>query len=513
MRRFIILSTVVFGLSACLSSEDDATNSADFTPPTTGIAATTQDSDYQELSSIQKYEVSNKLLATLYKGLPAKDFFDFSGGTKTLELKSTENQLEIIKIQLSTPEKNYSKIITYTNNFYFSDGENAFRRSPIEVPLTYMHELPLSSEFFDMWIAYQLTNTILFSPAVELESVDNTDIEAVFNNLYFWMQAGLSVREIVYLHMTSQENWRRFRSPEDNTREMLEIFLKRFDDTEVPLASTACKNWYLTDDNLHYKLIKKIDINQDPQTLIDTNNIVTCEDFYRELSHHVNLIPAVTSRIVEYMLPYSTAEVQESLTTAIAASKPKTFRDIFTSLIFSKTYLYDEEKIQRFEETFFNTANRIDWVADNRYFRNLNSESGGANQENTNLHQMKQKAMTYKLGRNNKTPVDTLSFAYYLNAIRFNLFLDRRTNPDSDTDQGWILEKFINNDNISLLNDAEFIDYVFIAILSRKPNQAEIDALNPIIENKNKGDKTSIIMDYISRLEDLYTFNAINKPE
>ncbi|MBW2468110.1 MAG: hypothetical protein JRE62_02360, partial [Deltaproteobacteria bacterium] len=54
-----------------------------------------------------------------------------------------------------------------------------------------------------------------------------------------------SIRQIVYDHMVSQENWRRFRSPEDNTREMMEIFLKRFNDAEVPLAAMACKNWSL----------------------------------------------------------------------------------------------------------------------------------------------------------------------------------------------------------------------------------------------------------------------------
>ena len=510
MKRFIILSTVVFSLSACLpSSEDGETDGAEFTPPTTGVAATAQNDDYKNLTNIQKYEVSNKLLATLYKGLPAKDFFDFGNGTKTLELKSTENQLEIIKQKLNTPVTNYSRIIENTDKFYFTNTNGTARWNPVEMPLTYMHELPLSTEFFNMWMAYQLTNTILFSPAIELDSVDNTDIEAVYNNLYFWMQAGLSVREIINLHMMSEENWRRFRSPEDNTREMLEIYLKRFDDAEVPLASIACKNWYLTDDDQNYQLIKTVNVNQDPQTLMDTNNIVTCEDFYRELSHHVNLIPAVTSRIVEYMLPYSTAEVQSNLTTAIVASKPKTFRDIFTTLIFSKIYLYDENKIQRFEETFFNTANRIEWVAHNRYFDLLNRNDGGAGSDRTNLRQMKQQAMTYKLGRNNQTPADTLSFAYYHNAVRYNLFLDRRTNSENPADGGWKAEEFINNEEISLLNEAEFIDYIFISILSRKPTQEELDTLNPILEDKNKSNQTSILMDYFSRLEELYTFNAI----
>jgi len=35
-----------------------------------------------------------------------------------------------------------------------------------------------------MWMAYFLSNTILFSPALELESVDYIDIHRVFQRLY-----------------------------------------------------------------------------------------------------------------------------------------------------------------------------------------------------------------------------------------------------------------------------------------------------------------------------------------
>lgn len=508
-----LLAVICIGLIACV--EDDSNNQTNsqstYTPPTTGVAAVSTKADYDNLSAIDKYAVVNKLLGTLYKGMPAKDFLKFTTGKSDPEVQISENYIKTIQTQLDTPVENYPEIIAKANKKYFTDNDGNLRWDPMEMPLTYMYELPLSKEYFNFWIAYQLTNTILFSPAVELDSTDATDVETVYNNLYAWMQVDLPIREIVYLHMNSEENWRRFRSPEDNVREMMEIYLKRFADEEVPKAAIACKNWYLTDDSENYQLIKTIDINQDPQALLDTNGIVTCEDFYQTLANHPALIPAVTSRIVEYMLPDSSKEVQGSLTDAIVSSKPNTFRDIFTALIFSKTYLFEEEKLQRFEETFFNIARRIDWYAYNRFFDFLNRNDAGAGSARRNLTQMKQRAMTYKLGRTNSVPDDTLSMAYYQSAIRYHLALDRRnsTDPENTGDGGWTPYLFVLNEEVLNLTEDEQLDYFFIAVLARKPSQEEFNTLQPILQGKSIEDRAAIAFDYFSRLPEMYLFKAI----
>jgi len=53
-------------------------------------------------------------------------------------------------------------------------------------------------------------------------------------------QEGL--RFITYKHMMSEDNWRRFRSPEDNGREMLEIYNLDFNDAHVPISAKALQN-------------------------------------------------------------------------------------------------------------------------------------------------------------------------------------------------------------------------------------------------------------------------------
>ena len=129
--------------------------------------------------------------------------------------------------------------------------------------------LPLSREYYETWISYKLMNTILFSPALELETMDYTDIQKIFSRLIYLIAEDYTIGEIVYEHMITQENWRRFRSPEDNTREMMEIYLKRFNDDEVPLASTACRNWSLTDESEGYQLFIGFDRNTEPLRLLN----------------------------------------------------------------------------------------------------------------------------------------------------------------------------------------------------------------------------------------------------
>lgn len=511
MKNVLIISLCI-SLWACNTDENNnSSSSGTYKPPKTGVAANIDGNDYSKLDVLQKYTVVNKLLGTLYKGMPAREFLKFTTEQTEPELEITDNYIETVRQKLNSPASNYSAVIDKADAKYFVDGNGNPRWNPMEMPLTYMWELPLSEEYFDFWIAYQLTNTILFSPAVELDSTDVTDVESVYNNLFAWMRAGFDVRDIVYLHMNSEENWRRFRSPEDNTREMMEIYLKRFRDDEVPKASIACKNWYLTDDDQNYQLIKTVNVNQDPQTLLDTNDIVTCEDFYQELANHPALLPAVTSRIVDYMLPYSAVETRNNLTNAIVSSNPKTFRDIFTALIFSKTYLYNEEKVLRFEETFFNLAKRIDWYAHSRYFDYINRNDAGAESSRNNLKQMKQQALTYKLGRTNLVPDDTLSMAYYQGAVRYNLFLDQRgsTDPENTGDGGWMPYLFLLNEEVLSLTETEQLDYFFISVLSRKATQAEKDILEPILQNKSIEDRAAIVFDYFSRLPELYLFKAL----
>ena len=120
--------------------------------------------------------------------------------------------------------------------------------------------------------------------------------------------------------------------------------------------------------------------------------------------------------------------------------------------------------------------------------------------------------MTYKLGRQRSVPLDTLSFAFYHQAVREKLLVDRKGNPDNNRDGGW-QESFID---VDLVED-DFIDYLFLAVLSRSAGDQELDELNTIIADQGfdrddrKMQQAMIVLDYLSRLSELYHTRPFEK--
>ncbi|MCP4294041.1 MAG: hypothetical protein GY786_00340, partial [Proteobacteria bacterium] len=242
-----------------------------------------------------QYRVANQLAGTLFKGISVSSFFDLSTGINPLTVKKGEDYITQTRHLLSEELTNKNTYLDREDVKYSFD-ESSYK--PKQYPLAMLFELPLSKDYYDHWMSYILTNTILFSPAVELETTDYIDIQKVYYRLSRMIGQGEKIRDIVYDHMISQENWRRFRSPEDNTREMMEIFLARFIDEEVPKAAKACQNWVLSDENQGYQLIIDFNENTESQNILDTT-LTSCYEFYQAVSQHSDLIPVITKTIVD----------------------------------------------------------------------------------------------------------------------------------------------------------------------------------------------------------------------
>jgi hypothetical protein len=459
--------------------------------------------EYEALPALEKYAVINKLKSVLYKGTAAADFFDLSSGLEPLAINNAAMGIGEVKSALKQPMDDKSATLALIDDKYnFHE-----RARPLQYPLAMLYEFPLSRDFFAVSMAYRLANSILFSPALELETCDYIDIQRVFQRLVSMIENGDSIRDVVYEHMISQENWRRFRSPEDNTREMMEIFLGRFKDEEVPRASLACKNWSLTDDSDGYQLIIGYDENTEPQSILDTT-VTTCTDFYMAVANHADLIPRITSLLVESLLNGPPADVQQQIVDTIVSENPQVFEDIFIPIIFSREFLLNTERPAQFEERYFNIAHRISWWAYANFFQHINP---AWNSTNTTLKNMKQAALTYKLGRSAEVPLDTLSFSYFHKAVRERLLLDRRTDLFNENDGGW-QEEFIGVD----LSGDDFIKYLFISIISRRPTSIELSTLREIIEDRGYASEERafyqalITMDYLSRLSETYYLNALD---
>ena len=500
MKRYPILiaAAAVTTLLACNPKLPDTASGAPSAPG--GSAAAFSQSEFDALAPEQQYAVANKLLGTLYKGIPVAAFFDLAAGLQAPVSKPGARFLDDTRSALATPLADKAPYLTAVETNYVFDDT----RRPLETPLALLHELPVSRDFFHRWMAYVLANTILFSPALENDSVDYTDIEDVYYRLYSMMDEDRSIGEIVYDQMVSQEKWRRFRSPEDNTREMMEIFLGRFRDDEVPKAAIACQNWHLTDEAAGYQLVIDFNENTQPQAVLDTT-VVSCRDFYRAIAAHPTLVPRITKVLVEAFLPGLTPEAKVKLVNDVTAIQPTRFDPIFTAILFSKEYLLQNDRPKGLEETFFGTASRIDWFADSRFFTSLNRPDSGA--FFPNLRQMKQESMTYKLGRLGAVPLDSLSFSYDHKLMREFLLLDRKTDPFAVTDGGWQSD-FID---VALTGD-DFLQYLFLSVVARKATAPELATLKPIISarsyDSNKLGQAMIVLDYLSRLSELYAMTA-----
>jgi hypothetical protein len=493
--RAFRLFVAVFILIGCSSGKATTGGS--------GGPATLSDAEYNTLSPENQYIVANTLLATLFKGIPAKDFFDFTVGTSPLKVSGGGNFISKIHGALATPlpDRDYY-LIGVDTKYNFDDS-----LKPQQYPLALLFEFPLSKDLYDNWMAYKLANTVLFSPAVELDTVDVTDTQKVLYRLTRMIREDQPIREIVFEHMISQENWRRFRSPEDNTREMMEILLARFKDEEVPKAAIACKNWHLTGESQGYQLVIDYDENSAAQQILDTT-VVSCYDFYRAVSNHGSLIPTIVSVLVNHFFAAASSGEKQQLANELVAANPSTFRQLFSAILFSKAYLLQNTRPKGHEETFFNLAHRIAWYADIDFFRYLAMPPDSWSGIET-LHQMKQAAMTYKLGRM-EVPLDSLSFSYYHKSVRSRLLIDRKTNADNVYDRGWQAD-FLS---VNLTGD-DFIQYLFLSVLSRKASEQELTTIKQVITTRGytsetqKAQKAMIVLDYCSRLSELYYLRAI----
>ncbi len=509
IKRAVFLILATSALTACNPNSQgqgvttDASTTMFGAQVVYGQAAALSSDEYNQLSAEKQYAVANRLMGTLYKGIPADEFFDLQQGLTTPKVGQGGDFINRTARSMTQELPNANEYFQQVNDNY---DFNSTRYSQ-EMPIAMMYDLPISRDHFTHWMAYNLSNTILFSPALEMDSADYFDVHRVYSKLVSRMNSNMDIREIIYQHMISQENWRRFRSPEDNTREMIEIYLGLFDqDDEVPKASQACQNWHLTGDDQDYQLVITLDENIVPQKVLG-QWINNCFDFYRTISNHPKVIARMINVLVDHFFVDMEQETRAALVQSIANSNPTRFEHIFTAIIFSREYLLNSDRPRRVEETFFNIAHRVDWKPYSNFFRRLNDPSGGSSFPT--LSQMKQPSMTLKLGRWPFQPLDSLSFSYYHKLVREQLLI-RYSSSDANNNS-WGLD-FI--EKAADLTDEDFIHYLFLSSLGRKAYAEEITTLTEVITNRNylsnRPNQARIIFDYVSRLPEIYFNNRIN---
>ena len=472
-------------------------------------------SEFNALGTAQKTVVADKLLTTLYYGMPRDELeqlIDAGTFITTIQTNITKKKNDLAQVEARLNDNGDDE-----EEFYFSTWPKGTSEVSRILARFYVFE-HLDSHYIDFWSAYVLTQNIMFSPAYELASSHAPNIERVYSALVRNAQDETTAHYGTFMHMISDDNWRRFRSPEDNGREMLEIYLKNFDDTLVPLAGKALKNWRLDRD--HDTLVVGLDANTEPLQLFGTT-VTDGYDFYRELAKSSDFISGVSSRLVDVYFPTFSPTEKSTLVDAIVSSNPKTWRDILLQIVFSKTYLLNSDKPKSAEELFYSLSKKIHFQHKRGFFSDFARK----------LQDMNQASMKYKLGRFREVPLDTQSFITYHKYMRENIFIRNKNTWRS----GWLEEQFIPDELFEGISAGEeqqildaLIDHLFLSTIARTATVEEKTLFrNHMLEEDGTYDrsfelfKTSdtpldervrasiVIMDYISRLSQTYRFEKV----
>jgi len=475
------------------------------------------DSEFNSLSKTQKLQVANNLLESLF----------FGYGFKDLETKIDSGSfLSDIRASLEEDSIDRGALESYildSNNFVQYRDKTWARAQVLTILSRFYAMDKLDRYYLDNYIAYILTQTIMFSPAYELSSTHMPDISRVYNRIVNMLDINSGMRYITYVHMMSEDNWRRFRSPEDNGREMLEIFTLDTKDSDVPLAAKALQNWRLNSDSdtLEVGLNK----NTTPIKLFNTT-IYTGEDFYRELVKSNSFTYGATKRLVDFFFPLKSKAKKDEIIKSIVSSNPQKWEDIILQILFSKEYLLHNKRALSAEELFYSMAKKLKFRVKRDGFYSFRGK----------LSNMNQASMKYKLGKLKRVPLDSFSFATYHKFIREYLFLNiaelQESNKDSWRYDGWS-EKILETSNFTLDETnhkaalRSFIKYLFLATIAREPNESEYTLFSShmlndgefrddfnILTRRDKNEEEErakrrknialIVFDYISRLESTY---------
>ncbi|MCK5335267.1 MAG: hypothetical protein KAQ67_03860 [Gammaproteobacteria bacterium] len=533
----LILVTSLLGCTPYDPSEDLPPNDL-FQDSVSGKAAPLSKTEFNALTPEQQYRVANKLLGTMFRGVSVNDFFDLSQGMNNLTVKdpdflytvATKLVTAIPTIEDSPPvgesiddiKDKIGRLGTINSLFNISELADG---APQEVALAHTTQLPLSSDAFNNWIAYILANSILFSPAEEIDSTSALDTQVVYNRLVDQLASGASISSMILVHEKSPQNWRRFRSPEDNTREMIEIYLGIFvpepdgdEQNDVVNASITCQDLYLSDgeDGLPiYQLVSNGNFNTDAVTVLKSV-ITTCNEFYSLVALHPSAIPRMIATVVETLMLDRSGADRAAMIESIADAAPLTFQDIFAAVIFSKEYLLYTERAKSFEENFYNMTARFKYELPANHFvdtASCSNNNGCANVE-TFLGNMNWPSMTNKLGRLAGVPLDTLSFAHYHRGFRENMVINTNQFDTGLIDSPETVQPDLKDTNVAVIassiitdmTDPEYLDYLFMTMLERKADADEIAALTPLMTNQTASAR--IVLDYISRLPEQYYFSC-----
>lgn len=574
LKRSWAIGLAVVALAGC-KPEEPAEGSNSQSREALSHGYTLSQSEFDSLSPDDQFIVANKALSTMYRGLPADQFFNVPAGLQSPQVKFS-NFISDTQIKLQTKltfDERFSwdqRILGKDDDPETEADESIQARftsfdndQPHHIYMARMQTYPLSHDQMVTWMSYFLANTIMFSPAREMDSTNSQDIIRVLAYLDQSLSERRSIRDIIRGWLHNLSRWRVSRSPENHALEMFELYLGIFNDTAEEQQNTinggkACSSWYLTDNDADYQLLKDLTKVEGGEThVVFGQYVATCDDLYDVVAGHPYLIPRVTEVIVNYFMDGSPAALKNKLIQDIVSSGPVTFEDIFLGVMFSEAFLLESERPKTFEENAFNFLHAMHWTP-----RTNRGEVGRSVIDNLldsdrfnadiAVHRMGWAAMNYKIGRTPFLPMDVLSFATYHKGIREEVLLSERSfsGQSHPTLGEGEVEKFpifngafyvAGTENLKPelenISAEDFIDLIFLTALGRRADSTEMQAfltegsqenrdhlredeggvlrMRPVQRGEDvwewyTDDFAEVILEYISQLPEFYYYKSVN---
>ncbi len=514
---------------ASTADEESVVSQDDSSTPAITTASlpleTIDDDSFNSLSEEDRLYVARKLYSTIYKGVEYKklkeqiDTKKFISDFATI-LSADVKQPDLMKMEAYIP---YDPSLEAHD--YQEDSTERYAGNIKQEIFSRLYYTEIGREYFNKWVAYVLTQTILFSPAREVDSV--VPFPEFIRNVYYRLadrlDEGKSIKEIVYEHMISKENWGRFRSPEDNGREMLEIWLGNYDDEPVPIAAKALQNWrfenyYDSSIGWHvydfYHDEPGVDLNESVELFGFT--LKNGYDFFRMVTEHPDFMPTVVSRIIDYFFPTIGEDERAAIVEKILVERPESFQHIFRQVLFSKKYLFESDKVKSIEEVFYPMVESLPYhVIKNSWIWAWASHIKGLSAA---MELSNQKSMWNKLGRDNDLPTDTLSINYYHQFVRDGILLAQCDDPESEYQEGIVFSWL--DERLDYTTMESYIDGIFLEVLGRRANDAEKSTLTDLAKSAGWDEKfqewswqrynlSKLARDYMSRLSEVYRYKRI----
>ncbi len=553
----LALITAAIGLMACDPGQPDINSGSHVT----GFAAPLSQAEFNSLPAEAQYQVASKLYGTLFRGISAEDFFDLNAGVDTLKPKSSNflnNTRQALTRTLSPNEllavdtviegfDSEGNVIEDDAKYSFDpDSDADENEKTMQLPLARIKEYPISRDFYVQWMAYFLSNTIMYSAAVEMESTDTVDAQNMYRFLSTSIRDGNTIREMVRSNLPSLARWRVSRSSENHALEAYELYLGLFETEEDSVkGGIACKDFYLTDEDSGYVLSTTNSPNTEPQLILDDFFITNCNDLYDVIAGHPLILPRAIEVLTNYFFSGRSRDDRVAIIESIKNSGAETYEDIFTAMIFSKEYLLNTERPRSFEESLMPLLDSLKWhpaatnsSVDERIFEYMASGSTNPGSRGNILYLGNKgwHSMSLKIGRLPDVPMDALSFANYHKGIREQLLLNERSYDGSQTDIPGLIYNGEGNDDddlrdvVAQLSLTDYIHFLFLNTVQRKANSEELNGLITLFDNlsllqldendtqiirpstsdSRHNNIAEITFDYISRLPEFYYFKAIN---